>query len=105
MILVDDGRLRTGLVIKESDDEVLLLPNLLKPDKIETITRKSPCGTVETHVAQYEREGALIAINGTTLAIGASDGSFNGNHTGIVRIIDIADRANHLKHQSPASFR
>ncbi len=39
MILVDDGRLRTGLVIKETDDEVLLLPNLLKPDKIETIKK------------------------------------------------------------------
>ncbi|MBC8356848.1 MAG: carboxypeptidase regulatory-like domain-containing protein [Planctomycetes bacterium] len=41
MILVDDGRLRTGLVIKETDDEVLLLPNLLKPDKVETIKKPS----------------------------------------------------------------
>ena len=41
MILVDDGRLRTGLVIKETDDDVLLLPNLLKPDKIETIKKSS----------------------------------------------------------------
>ena len=41
MILVDDGRLRTGLVIKETDDEVLLLPNLLKPDKVETIEKAS----------------------------------------------------------------
>lgn len=41
MILVDDGRLRTGLVIKETDDEVHLLPNLLKPDKVETIKKAS----------------------------------------------------------------
>ncbi|MGY8771382.1 MAG: hypothetical protein ACKVH8_23455, partial [Pirellulales bacterium] len=41
MILVDDGRLRTGLVIKETADEVLLLPNLLKPDKTETIRKSS----------------------------------------------------------------
>ena len=41
MILGDDGRLRTGLVIKETDDEVLLLPNLLKPDKIDTIKKSS----------------------------------------------------------------
>ena len=41
MILVDDGRLRTGLVIKETDEEVLLLPNLLKPDKVETIKKSS----------------------------------------------------------------
>ena len=41
MILVDDGRLRTGLVIKETVDEVLLLPNLLKPDKVETIKKVS----------------------------------------------------------------
>jgi len=41
MILVDDGRLRTGLVIKETDDEVHLLPNLLKPDKVEMIKKAS----------------------------------------------------------------
>lgn len=41
MILADDGRLRTGLVIKETDAEVLLLPNLLKPDNIETIRKSS----------------------------------------------------------------
>lgn len=41
MILVDDGRLRTGLVIKETADEVQMLPNLLKPDKIETIKKSS----------------------------------------------------------------
>ena len=41
MVVTDDGRLRTGLVIKESDDEIRLLPNLLKPDKIETISKLS----------------------------------------------------------------
>ena len=40
MILADDGRLRTGLVIDETDDIVRLLPNLLKPDQVQTI-RKS----------------------------------------------------------------
>ena len=39
MVVTDDGRLRTGLVIEESDDEIRLLPNLLKPDKIETISK------------------------------------------------------------------
>jgi virginiamycin B lyase len=41
MILVDDGRLLTGLVIEETEDQVRLLPNLLKPDKIETIDKSS----------------------------------------------------------------
>jgi putative heme-binding domain-containing protein len=41
MILVDDGRLLTGLVIEETDDQLRLLPNLLKPDKIETIDKSS----------------------------------------------------------------
>lgn len=41
LILADDGRLRTGLVIKETDDEVHLLPNLLKPDKVEKIKKAS----------------------------------------------------------------
>ncbi len=40
-ILVDDGRLLTGLVVKETDDQVRLLPNLLKPDKVETIKKSS----------------------------------------------------------------
>ena len=64
MILVDDGRLRTGLVIKETDDEVLLLPNLLKPDKVETIKKSSieerktadvstmPTGLLDTYTAE-----------------------------------------------------
>jgi len=41
MILVDDGRVLTGLVIEETDDQIRLLPNLLKPDKIETIDKSS----------------------------------------------------------------
>ena len=41
MILVDDGRLLTGLVIEETDNQVRLLPNLLKPDKIESIDKSS----------------------------------------------------------------
>ncbi|MDG2221724.1 MAG: carboxypeptidase regulatory-like domain-containing protein [Rubripirellula sp.] len=41
MILADDGRLRTGLVIKETDNQILLLPNLLKPDNIETIEKSA----------------------------------------------------------------
>lgn len=41
MIVTDDGRLQTGLVIKETDNEIRLLPNLLKPDKIETISKSS----------------------------------------------------------------
>ncbi len=64
MILVDDGRLRTGLVIQETADELLLLPNLLKPDKIETIKKSSienrkvadvstmPTGLLDTYTAE-----------------------------------------------------
>ncbi len=37
LILVDDGRLLTGVVVEENDDHLRLLPNLLKPDKIEMI--------------------------------------------------------------------
>ena len=39
--MTDDGRLRTGLVIEESNDAIRLLPNLLKPDKIDTISKSS----------------------------------------------------------------
>ncbi len=41
MVVTDDGRLRTGLVIEESNDAIRLLPNLLKPDKIDTISKSS----------------------------------------------------------------
>jgi len=39
MIVVNNGRLVTGLVIEETDDQIRILPNLLKPDKVETITK------------------------------------------------------------------
>ena len=41
MIVGDDGRIRTGLVIEETADVVRLVQNLLKPDKIETIKQSS----------------------------------------------------------------
>ena len=41
MVVTDDGRLRTGLVIEETNNEIRLLPNLLKPDKIDTIRKSS----------------------------------------------------------------
>jgi putative heme-binding domain-containing protein len=41
MILGDDGRMRTGLIIEETEDQIRLVPNLLKPDKIETIDKSS----------------------------------------------------------------
>jgi putative heme-binding domain-containing protein len=41
LILTDDGRVQTGLVIEETDDAIRLLPNLLKPDKFETIRKSS----------------------------------------------------------------
>lgn len=41
LVLGDDGKLRTGLVIKETDDEIHLIPNLLKPDKLEVMAKSS----------------------------------------------------------------
>jgi putative heme-binding domain-containing protein len=41
MILADDGKVRTGLIIEETDDQIRLLPNLLKPDKIDVIEKSS----------------------------------------------------------------
>jgi len=41
IIVGDDGRLRTGLVIEETAEEIRLVPNLLKPDKIETIKKSA----------------------------------------------------------------
>ncbi|MDB4614599.1 carboxypeptidase regulatory-like domain-containing protein [bacterium] len=64
MILGDDGRMRTGLVIKETDDEVVLIPNLLKPEKTDTINKNSieerkvaeistmPVGLLDTYTEQ-----------------------------------------------------
>ena len=41
LILGDDGKLRTGLVIKETDDKIHFIPNLLKPDKVEVMAKSS----------------------------------------------------------------
>jgi len=41
MIEVDDGRMVTGLVIEETDDQLRMLTNLLKPDKVDTIKKSS----------------------------------------------------------------
>ena len=41
LILVDDGRLLTGLVIEEDADSIRFIPNLLKPDKIELIEKSA----------------------------------------------------------------
>lgn len=41
IILGDDGRLRTGLVIKESDQELHFISNLLKPDQIEVMPQSA----------------------------------------------------------------
>ena len=40
-ILLDDGRLLTGLVVEETDEQLRLVPNLLKPDKFTTINKDS----------------------------------------------------------------
>jgi putative heme-binding domain-containing protein len=45
MVVTDDGRPRTGLIFEETDNEIRLLPNLLKPDKIEMISKSS----IEAH--------------------------------------------------------
>lgn len=41
IIEVDDGRMVTGLVIEETDDQIQMLTNLLKPDKLSTIKKAS----------------------------------------------------------------
>ncbi|MEM7477690.1 MAG: c-type cytochrome [Planctomycetota bacterium] len=41
MILGDDGKMRTGLVIKEDDQAIHFIPNLLKPEKIEIMPASS----------------------------------------------------------------
>ena len=64
MFVVDDGRVLTGLVVEETDDQVRLLTNLLKPDKIDTIRKSSiderriaevstmPAGLLDTYSAE-----------------------------------------------------
>ena len=87
MILVDDGRLRTGLVIKETDDEVHLLPNLLKPDKVETIKKASieerrvaevstmPTGLLDTYSVEeiYDLLACIQSRNSTEKAAPTND--------------------------------
>ena len=41
MLLLDDGRLLTELVFEETDDQLRILPNLLKPKTSETIDKSS----------------------------------------------------------------
>ncbi|XZE56529.1 virginiamycin B lyase family protein [Planctomycetaceae bacterium SH139] len=41
LILVDDGRLLTGLVIEETADSIRFIPNLLKPEKTELIAKSA----------------------------------------------------------------
>ena len=41
LVLGDDGKLRTGLVISETDDKIHLIANLLKPDKVEVLAKSS----------------------------------------------------------------
>jgi hypothetical protein len=56
-----------GWVRVESHDKKasVLFPS--HPDKVETLSRKSPAGTINTRIARYEREGALLTITGTQL--------------------------------------
>jgi hypothetical protein len=56
----------TWVRVKSHDERVsVLFPR--KPDKIETTSRKSPAGKVDTRRVQYEEEGVLLSIAGTKL--------------------------------------
>ena len=52
-------------VVSHDEKDSALIPR--QPDKIETLSRKSPAGTIKTRRAQYESEGALLSIAGTKL--------------------------------------
>ncbi len=39
MFLVDDGRMLTGVVVEETKDHIKMVPNLLKPEKVEMIDK------------------------------------------------------------------
>lgn len=41
MVMVDDGRMLTGLVIEEDDNRIKIVTNLLKPDKVDTVSKDS----------------------------------------------------------------
>ena len=63
-VLLDDGRLLTGVVVEETDEQIRLVPNLLKPDKFVTIHKDSieqrratevssmPAGLLDTFTAE-----------------------------------------------------
>ena len=52
--------------VKSHDERAsVLFPG--EPENIETTSRKSPAGKVDTRRAQYEEEGALLSIAGTKL--------------------------------------
>jgi hypothetical protein len=56
----------TWVRVTSHDNKVsVLFPS--HPDKIETLSRKSPAGTINTRRAQYETEGVLLSISGTQL--------------------------------------
>jgi hypothetical protein len=56
----------TWVRVTSHDQKVsVLFPS--HPDKIETLTRKSPAGKIDTRRAQYETEGVLLSIAGTQL--------------------------------------
>jgi len=52
-------------VMSHDEKASVLFPS--KPEKIETTSRKSPAGKVDTSRAQYETEGVLLSIAGTKL--------------------------------------
>jgi putative heme-binding domain-containing protein len=64
MILVDDGRLLTGLVVNETPDHVEIVQNLLRPENIERIQKSAieerkvadvssmPSGLLDTFTAE-----------------------------------------------------
>ena len=87
MILGDDGKLRTGLVIKETDEELVFIPNLLKPDKIEVMAKSSieerktadistmPTGLLDTFSQEeiFDLLGYIQSKGEITTAGGASE--------------------------------
>jgi hypothetical protein len=52
-------------VVSHDEKVSALFPT--QPEKIETLSRKSPAGTIKTRRAQYESEGVLLTIAGTKL--------------------------------------
>jgi len=52
-------------VISHDEKVSALFP--IQPEKIETLTRKSPAGTINTRRVQHETEGILLSLAGTQL--------------------------------------